>query len=875
MADHCQAFECARRILEFSNGSSALYKLSEDNLTFFADCFLPCLFGWTQWDKKDSNRLLKLGSLLREVEKHGIHFAAIDDFPSGLSNHEYFLLFYAFYVLKEYEREKQPDKNRNARLDRVAKQLERFTGRIYEGFLEDKDIRRKRNKKKPGRIPTQFDKLYQTIKDYYADDGNPEKEERRRPEKEERKKPEREERKKPVRPINEDQLLPPPNTKIQSQFKGYSVFFLVILTAGLIIGSIDFLNRNPDYFSYRSSRQEAPQTEEKTNSIMEFFRNLFRKAPEKKPVNDNDSDGFTNDQEHIFGTDPDDPLSHPDYIAQIRVAAVFFGRVPGLKLAHIDKEDTLKRNWVAIFSFSDDPSDIKKIHINDSFKAGSQEFQLVDMEKDVQTDESIAYLRRIGSEKRIRCHVGQPIWYPSEVELLNTLNGTKFLTYPDATFKLGTAETGEEEYKVLSVDPDKQQIIVLTLEDTIDPLHWEITGQAAISFQKELSDGERLLRTIELRRKEREKAEELEKERLEKEREENRKNENPSFIGNTVRKRNADTALGLLKKADIPDGSCIYFAIAKDEKSLAFAKMNAEGKIEIVGETDETEFPYALLSSPKAITLFAKEETILFYEDPTDFDDGINIVFADGSTKYLKGSFVSHTEAMKAAARAFGLSAGITAMLERKAAAFDGKEIAPREDADSKQASDGDNDGFTLEQERKSGTDPEDPLSHPKYLTQITVSDISSFMEVKLISVDMSKSSKTDWIAAFLINDAVKINVPRGAAFSFNGEVFRLADFDTDKDTGKTVACIQTPGKEIHTCPLHEERRFMVPKYVKLFNKLNSLFLFPAVGQTFKLGTARTGEEEYKVISGDTKTKEVIVESVSDSEHDKFALLPE
>ena len=96
MSDHCQAFECARRILEFSNGSSALYKLSEDNLVFFADCFLPCLFGSAQWDKKDSNRLLKLGSLLREAEKHGIHFASIDDFPSDLSNHEFFLLFYAF-----------------------------------------------------------------------------------------------------------------------------------------------------------------------------------------------------------------------------------------------------------------------------------------------------------------------------------------------------------------------------------------------------------------------------------------------------------------------------------------------------------------------------------------------------------------------------------------------------------------------------------------------------------------------------------------------------------------------------------------------------------------------------------------------------------
>ena len=65
--------------------------------------------------------------------------------------------------------------------------------------------------------------------------------------------------------------------------------------------------------------------------------------------------------------------------------------------------------------------------------------------------------------------------------------------------------------------------------------------------------------------------------------------------------------------------------------------------------------------------------------------------------------------------------------------------------------SDEDADGFSLLQEYDAGTDPVDPLSHPKYITQIYVSAVSRqrFPGLELLSVDRASWNKRDWVAAF------------------------------------------------------------------------------------------------------------------------------
>jgi hypothetical protein len=136
------------------------------------------------------------------------------------------------------------------------------------------------------------------------------------------------------------------------------------------------------------------------------------------------------------------------------------------------------------------------------------------------------------------------------------------------------------------------------------------------------------------------------------------------------RQTNANAAFAMLKEANIPEGS-VFFAIG-EEGELVFAKWNAEHGLETVGESDEVHFPFVVLASPEAASKADKpEETVVFYEDPTECFDGIFVVFGDGEVKFLEGDFADHAEAMEAAANTFGLSDKAAADLLKKAAAID------------------------------------------------------------------------------------------------------------------------------------------------------------------------------------------------------------
>ena len=60
---------------------------------------------------------------------------------------------------------------------------------------------------------------------------------------------------------------------------------------------------------------------------------------------------------------------------------------------------------------------------------------------------------------------------------------------------------------------------------------------------------------------------------------------------------------------------------------------------------------------------------------------------------------------------------------------------------------------------------------------------------------------------------------------------------------------------------------------VVLRNSLNSSEFTIAIGETFKLGDAKTGEEEYKVVSANITTREVVVESI-DSSKTRYSIRP-
>ena len=198
--------------------------------------------------------------------------------------------------------------------------------------------------------------------------------------------------------------------------------------------------------------------------------------------------------------------------------------------------------------------------------------------------------------------------------------------------------------------------------------------------------------------------------------------------------------------------------------------------------------------------------------------------------------------------------------------------------------SDEDSDGFSLLQEYKAKTNPTDPLSHPKYITEMYSSAVSQkrFTGLELVSVDDSKEDKKDWTATFNVirNDKKRTEFVRINVGTFNHQdgrtnvAFTLLDIETDEKTQEYVAYIQRVGKQDERilCRIKQPVYDPMPR-VRLLNALYNRTITSSVGSSFKLGTAKTGEEQYNIISADPVTKEIVVESVGENP-ETFKLLP-
>lgn len=185
--------------------------------------------------------------------------------------------------------------------------------------------------------------------------------------------------------------------------------------------------------------------------------------------------------------------------------------------------------------------------------------------------------------------------------------------------------------------------------------------------------------------------------------------------------------------------------------------------------------------------------------------------------------------------------------------------------------SDEDSDGFTLIQEYKAKTDPTDPLSHPKYITQVYVDAVSQqrFTGLELVSVDRSKSDKKDWQATFNVvrnnrkrSEFVRIDA---GTFKNNNVDFSVVDIEMDEKTQDPIVYIQRVGK-VERIPCRPKQPVYDPApRVRFLNALFERTFISSVGAEFKLGTEKTGEELYKVVSADPAKKEAVVESVGEN----------
>ena len=187
--------------------------------------------------------------------------------------------------------------------------------------------------------------------------------------------------------------------------------------------------------------------------------------------------------------------------------------------------------------------------------------------------------------------------------------------------------------------------------------------------------------------------------------------------------------------------------------------------------------------------------------------------------------------------------------------------------------SDEDSDGFTLLQEYKVGTDPLDPLSHPKYISQISVSAVGRqrFTGLELVSVDREWhrwGDKEKWEVNFSVvrnnrrrSEVVRIN---NGTFTNNNVSFSVIDIEFDAQTQKPVVYIRRVGRD-ERIPCCVGQPVYDPLYrLRFLNALDGKTITGQVGDTFKLGSKKTGEETYRIVSADPDTKISVVESVGD-----------
>jgi hypothetical protein len=213
-----------------------------------------------------------------------------------------------------------------------------------------------------------------------------------------------------------------------------------------------------------ASAELLAKSDRNSNGVPDEWEKTFKVSDiYSSPDSDEDSDGFNLLEEYKAGSDPVDPLSHPKYITRIYVSNVIRRRFSGLELVSVDSLLPDKRDWTVMFSVNRNGRKRTEFTGIDggTFTSGEVSFRVVDIEIDEKKQEPVVYLQRPGKNERIPCRLRQPVYEPvPQVRFLNSLNGRTFVCPVGGKFRLGTKKAGEENYRVVSMDPDAKTAMV-------------------------------------------------------------------------------------------------------------------------------------------------------------------------------------------------------------------------------------------------------------------------------------------------------------------------------------------------------------------------------------------------------------------------------
>lgn len=186
-----------------------------------------------------------------------------------------------------------------------------------------------------------------------------------------------------------------------------------------------------------------------------------------------------------------------------------------------------------------------------------------------------------------------------------------------------------------------------------------------------------------------------------------------------------------------------------------------------------------------------------------------------------------------------------------------------------------------MKDEFEAKTDPTDPLSHPKYISYICVEKAVQprFPGLQLVSVNMAKPDKKDWDISFsaqVLNGntfAKKTPIIRiGRQFKSidskrKNVDFEVIDIELDEKTQEPVVYLRRVGQTDERIPCRKGQNVYDLLQKVQFGSALPLWTWSGTcesGAEFKLGTEKTGEERYRFVSVDLKTKEAVVETLDD-----------
>lgn len=184
--------------------------------------------------------------------------------------------------------------------------------------------------------------------------------------------------------------------------------------------------------------------------------------------------------------------------------------------------------------------------------------------------------------------------------------------------------------------------------------------------------------------------------------------------------------------------------------------------------------------------------------------------------------------------------------------------------------SDEDEDGYTLFEEYKADTDPRNPLSHPLYVTRLYTYQISKqqIQYLQLKNVISTGTDKTKWDVAFSVRKGTRsttANVRLNAGtFENNGISYTVVDIVEDEASSNPIVYIQPVGSDQKIeCKLKQP--VLDPNLrVSLDEMVHKKRITTTVGKAVRLGTVKSGQESYTVVSADPEKKTVVLRSTTD-----------